>query len=300
MVVSMTGFREMATAEGFTLQGLLSAVVSEGGVDIEKNRPYGASPRQRADIYRPKRSAERAPIIVFYYGGGWTSGNRAAYAFVGAALAAQGYTTVIPDYRLYPEVVFPAFIDDAAAAYAWTAQTLGKTCKAARPVIVIGHSAGAYIAAMLALNRDVIGRNVSDPPSPTAWIGLAGPYAFDPTTWPSTKAIFAPAAGNSDAARPIAFARRAAPPALLLHGLDDATVKLYNSRDLSATLKSHLNSVESVEYSGIGHAGLVLALAKPLRWRAPVLRDIFAFLKAQGGATMLSANCPSSRADSRP
>ena len=263
-----------------------SALTSESGVDAEFGIAYGSNPRQKLDIYRADPAAEKAPIVIFYYGGSWREGDRATYKFVGTALAKRGYTTIIPDYRLFPEVQFPGFVDDGAKAYGWVgnnAARISRNSCGERPIIVIGHSAGAHTAAMLSLDRSYLDRHAKGARPPAAMIGLAGPYAFDPTTWPSTKEVFASARGNADWARPVAFVpRAAAPPTLLLHGGDDDTVKLYNTRDLAAAIKANGQQVRVVEYPGIGHVGLILSVSAPLRWRAPTLDDMVAFIDQQG------------------
>ena len=76
---------------------------------------YGDHPRQRLDLYAPKGEARTGlPVIVFFYGGSWNSGRRQDYAWVGQALAAQWFLVAVADYRLVPEVRFPAFIEDGA------------------------------------------------------------------------------------------------------------------------------------------------------------------------------------------
>ncbi len=270
---------------------VFSSLTSERGIGVERGVSFGPLSRHRLDIYRASQTSERRPIAIFFYGGGWTDGDRATYEFVGAALAARGVTTVIPDYRLYPEVTFPDFMDDAARAYAWVDRNIGAACGERRPILLIGHSAGAYIAALLALDRSYLSRLGRNMPPPAAMVGLAGPYSFDPTTWPTTKDIFARAAGRPDAARPVAFARSGAPPALLLHGLEDETVQLYNTRDLAAALKKTGNEVQTIEYPGIGHVGLVLAMSTPFRWRAPALDNMVDFIDRHGGDQLEGRTC---------
>ena len=259
-----------------TILAALSRAVSEGGVTIEAGQSYGQLPRQKLDVYRPDVGSESGPIALFLYGGSWQSGDRSIYAFAGSALAAQGITTVIPDYRLYPEVRFPDFVDDAALAYAWTARNLAAGC-APRPIVVIGHSAGAHIGALLTLDRSYLDRAGKFQPWPSAFIGLAGPYAFDPTIWPSTKEIFA-TARDPDRARPIAFAAGSAPPMLLIHGLDDDVVEPKASREFAAALSVKGALVEKKEIEGLGHVGVLKAIAKPFRSDAPVLKDIVQFI----------------------
>jgi acetyl esterase/lipase len=257
---------------------LLSSLVADRGIATETGIAYGPHPRQKLDVYRADPASETSAIVAFYYGGAWTSGDRATYQFVGAALAARGITTVVPDYRLYPEVRFPAFVDDAAKAYGWTAANLSRGCGRERPIIVVGHSAGAHTAALIALDRTYLTRNAPMARRPAALVGLAGPYSFDPTVWPSTKDIFATARDMPDRTRPVSFARADAPPSLLLQGRDDTTVKAHNTRDLAAALTRAGAAVKVTDYPGIGHVGLVLTIARPLRWRAPVLDDIVAFV----------------------
>ncbi|MGQ0674278.1 MAG: alpha/beta hydrolase [Hyphomicrobium sp.] len=267
------------TTSGGARSGLVafSRAVSEGGIAVRRNVAYDGGPRHRLDIYDPEASAPDGPIVLFLYGGSWRSGEKAMYGFVGSALAAHGFTTVIPDYRLYPEVQFPGFLDDAARAYAWVARELSHAGR--RPIVVMGHSAGAHMAALMVLDRRYLDKAGEGLPRPAALVGLAGPYAFDPTTWPSTKDVFA-SVETADTARPVTFAGPHAPPALLMHGLADDTVKLYNTRDLSAALRSSAVEVKEIELSGIGHFGIVSAMAWGLRWRAPVLEEVVKFVSA--------------------
>jgi acetyl esterase/lipase len=261
---------------------LYGELTAERDVVIEQGVAYGTHPRQRMDIYEPEpgSATRRRAIVMFYYGGSWTSGERAIYKFVGAALAKRGITTVIPDYRLFPEVRFPAFVGDAARAYAWVARNRAGGCGTRRPIYVMGHSAGAHIAALVALNPRHLADAGLDLPRPAGFIGMAGPYAFDPTTWATTKDIFAPAARMPDAARPLTFANARAPRTLLMHGTGDDVVEPYNSRDLFNALKTAGAAAHRIEYPGVGHVGLVLTLSSPFRWRADALQSIIDFIAA--------------------
>ncbi|KAB2911114.1 MAG: alpha/beta hydrolase [Hyphomicrobiaceae bacterium] len=262
-----------------SLPSLYSSIVADGGSTLVQGVPYGPLGRNLLDVYRPASGDRSGPIVLFLYGGGWRSGERSTYGFVGAALAARGITTVIPDYRLFPEVRFPSFVEDAARAYAWVDATLASAPGGRRPIVVIGHSAGAHIAALLALDTRYLGAAGPDLARPAGFVGLAGPYAFDATTYPSTAEIFTPAVGSQDA-RPLSFVSERAPPALLLHGTKDETVGLWNTRALAEALQARGRDARKIELEGIGHAGLVLAISRPLRWRAPVLREIVAFVTA--------------------
>ena len=147
-----------------------------------------------------------------------------------------------------------------------------------------------HTAALLSLDASYLDRHAPGIRRPSALIGLAGPYAFDPTTWASTKDVFASARSYPDRARPVAYATAAkAPPTLLLHGSDDTTVKLYNTHDLSAAIKAAGQKVSVIEYPGIGHVGLIMSISAPLRWRAPTLDDIVGFIEQQGAKPCAAA-----------
>lgn len=258
-----------------------SRLAADSGVTIARDVVFGTHSRDRLDIYQPSDRSGRGPIILFIHGGSWKSGDKGMYGFVGAALARRGFTTVLPNYRLFPDVMFPSFIEDAARAYAHAVRTIPNAKE--RGIVLMGHSAGAYIAAMLALDLRHLDRVDAALPPPAALIGLAGPYAFDPTTWPTTRDVFV-SAPSADAARPIAFVGAHAPPALLMHGLEDETVQLYNTRDFASALDRARIRVEKVELEGLGHFGIVQAFARGFRWRAPVLEKVVGFVQSQSAA----------------
>lgn len=252
---------------------IFSALVRDRNVVLEPARRFGPLPRHLADVWRPA-GAEAGPVAMFLYGGSWRSGLRSCYAFAGAAFAAKGITCVMPDYRLYPQVRFPAFNEDAALAYGWIVKEVAH----GRPVVVMGHSAGAHIAALLALDPRYVAEHAAGAPPPAGLVGISGPYSFDPTTWPTTAEIFA-TAPSADLARPVAYASPDAPPALLVHGGADEVVKPKNTHDLADALRAAGASVAVDMHARLGHAGTLLALSRPFRWRAPVLANIVHFVR---------------------
>jgi acetyl esterase/lipase len=271
----VAAFAEAGARQGsdLNLPGVLfNRLVSENA-SVRRGLAYGSLSRQKLDVYRPTPEMDRKAIVIFYYGGGWRRGERGMYRFVGAALAAQGFTTVIPDYRLYPQVGFPAFIEDAALAYVWAQHHLNADGQN-RPVVLMGHSAGGHIAALLAVDRHYL----ADAPPPAAVVGLAGPYSFDPTTWPRTSDIFRAAAAKPDTARPVAMVSAKTPPMFFARGGEDDVVAGFNAEDMTRALSAKGVLVENRLYPDLGHVGLVLALSRPFRWRAPVLADSVAFI----------------------
>ncbi|MGC8475970.1 MAG: alpha/beta hydrolase [Acetobacteraceae bacterium] len=233
---------------------------------------YGPGARGGIDLYRPA-DARRAPTILFFYGGGWEDGARAMYRFVGAALAARGVACAIPDYRLFPEVRFPAFMEDAAAALAWLA---------ARPwvdrarLLVMGHSAGAQIATLLALDPRY--RRAAGAPVPAGVIGLAGPYDFLPLRTPVLQRIFGPAETWPDS-QPVRFVHPDAPPMLLAAGARDRTVLPRNTRSLEAALRRVGAPVRARIYPGLGHRALIGGFAEGLAPLLPVRRAVLGFIR---------------------
>ena len=186
---------------------------------------------------------------------------------------------MIPDYRLHPDVLFPTFIEDAAASYAWTAERYSTP---QRPIIVMGHSAGAHMAAMLAFNPKYIAAAATPTPRmPAGLIGLAGPYAYDLTTWPSTRDLF-PAQQDPAPTIPANFVTADAPPTLLIHGGADDTVKLWNQQELAKRLQAMDVSVDAHVPEGVTHVGLVRSLAWPFRNRSPVTDQIVQFVRKRG------------------
>jgi acetyl esterase/lipase len=209
--------------------------------------------------------------VIFFYGGSWDSGSKADYLFVGQALAANGHTVVIPDYRLYPAVRFPAFVDDGARAVRWTIDHVG-----ADEVFVMGHSAGAHIALMLAVNTPYLAQAGVDRRKLGGAIGLSGPYDFLPLTSARLIEIFGGA--NNPEVEAITFARAPLPPALLIHGTADTTVYPRNSTNLAAAWRAAGAPVELKLYPEVGHIDVVAALSGLLSGRAPTRTDVLAWL----------------------
>ncbi|MDA0341939.1 MAG: alpha/beta hydrolase [Proteobacteria bacterium] len=250
----------------------------KNGYERETGIAYGDLGRQKLDIYRPSQPNGDDAIIVFIYGGSWRMGNRADYRFVAQPFAAAGYTTVIPDYRLYPQARFPDFVRDIAAALAWIQREMVGKGKPPR-IVLVGHSAGAHTAALLALDRRYLEAEGLSPDIIKGWVGLAGPYAFDPIKTKSTTAVFATVRDDVRQAQPLTFARGDAPPALLLHGSSDGTVYPWNSEMLEQAIKAKGGRVSYQPLDNIGHIAIVVSIAKPGLGGAPVLKEIATFIR---------------------
>jgi acetyl esterase/lipase len=262
---------------------VLNALIPTDGLAITRDVAYGSDPRQTLDIYTPKAAGPHSPVLVFFYGGTWRTGSKHDYLFAAQALASTGSIVIVPDYRVYPQVTFPAFLDDGAAATAWAIDHIARTPGHPRPVFVIGHSAGAYIAIMLALDRDYLARAGVSTADLAGAIGLSGPYDFLPLTRTDVKPIF-DVVPDMALTQPIHYARADAPPLLLLTGTADVTVGPYNTQHLADRIRALGGRVEDRYYPNVDHIDSVIALTALFRDKAPELADIAAFLSAQGAA----------------
>lgn len=247
-----------------------------GATKLVDGAAFGPDAMQTLDVWVPK-NARNARVLVFWYGGSWRFGNREDYGFVAKAFAARGFVVVLPDYRKSPPHPFPGFVQDGAAAVAWVQANIAKYGGDPARIGVSGHSAGAHVAAMVALDPQWLA-TAGAPGAVKAFVGFAGPYDFYPFApgGSAEKAFGRPA--DPAATQPITFARADAPTSLLLTGDADDVVQPRNSASLAAALKAKGAAVETRVYPGVGHVGLVLALSKPFRGKAPALNDAVVFL----------------------
>lgn len=246
------------------------------GQKIAEGLPYGDHDRHVLDIYAPVDAGEgQRPVVVFFYGGSWNSGTREGYHFAGRALAAQGFITVVPDYRLVPEVHFPGFVEDGADAVEWVRGNIAAHGGDPDRLVLMGHSAGAHIAAMLANDPQWLG---ADHDAVLGLVGLAGPYDFAPFDTEAAIEAFA-RWPRVEETQPVTHASESSPPALLLTGADDTIVKPRNSAALSTALEAAGIQAEMVSYSGVDHIDILIALSRPLRGRAPVLEETVSFVE---------------------
>lgn len=245
-----------------------------------RGQAYGAGLRQRLDVYAPPRGgkAQPAPVAVFFYGGSWDSGRRQDYNWVGRALASRGFVAVVADYRLYPEVRYPGFLEDGAQAVRWASDHARAFGGDPDRIVLVGHSAGAYNAVMLGLDGRYLRAAGVDPAKVRALAGLSGPYDFLPLDGPITRRIFGGAA-DLPATQPLAYVSKDSPAAFLATGDADTMVYPRNTTALARKFRAAGVPVEERHYAGVDHVRMVLALSRPLRGRAPVLDEMTGFLR---------------------
>ena len=251
---------------------------------LAHNTAFGPGPHQRLDVYAPRLAPKDEsgpwPVAMFFYGGSWDTGRRQDYNWVGRALAAKGFLTVVPDYGLYPEVRYPGFLEDGARAVRWAQDHADEFGGDPERIVLVGHSAGAYNAAMIALDRRYLAGAGVEARRIKALAGLSGPYDFLPLSDPIAIRTFGEAP-DLPGTQPLSFVRADAPPAFLATGDADTIVYPRNTRKLAARLREAGVVVEERRYAGVDHVRMVLALSPLFRRRTPVLAEMAAFLKAQ-------------------
>jgi acetyl esterase/lipase len=242
---------------------------------VAADQAFAFGPRGKLDVYAPigTQPAAKLPVIVFFYGGSWSMGKKQDYRFAGQALAAQGFLTVVPDYRLVQHARYPAFLEDGAAAVRWVRANAARFGGDPDRIVIAGHSAGAYNAAMLSFDPWWLG---PDRQAVKGMIGLSGLYDFLPLDAPVTRYTFRHVADPSST-QPVNFASSDDPPAMLLVGGRDGIVPPSNSTRMAERLSQAGVPVETRVYEGVGHLGIMSTVSTLFRGKAPVLRDMAQF-----------------------
>jgi acetyl esterase/lipase len=291
-------WRWMAAAALITTLGgckdvFFAAINSSGSprnVAIHRNLEFDGKNRLDLDVYAPANAAG-APVVVFFYGGSWESGKRRWYGYVGKTLADNGIVAVIPDYRKYPDVQFPDFVDDAANAVRWTRDHAPQFGGDPQRLYVMGHSAGGQIAALVACDPRYLIAAGMQTSELAGMIGLAGAYDFLPFVEEEPQIFGASEASQYDS-QPINFVSSRQPPLLLLQGKDDDEVEPRNAISMAAKARAAGSSVQLKLYPGVGHASIILSLARNHKTHAHTLEDILAFINEPHGAAADASAAP--------
>ncbi len=251
----------------------LLTIKAAGSHRVARGIAYIPGDHHKLDVYAPVAGNGPWPVIYFLYGGAWKMGNRAYYEFVARALAAEGFVVVVPDYRALPDVEYPVFIEDCAEGLRWVLREIASYGGDAGRLALMGHSAGAYNAVMLALDPRYGAMG-----SVRAVVGLSGPFDFFPFAVPITLRTFG-AADDPRSTQPIPLVTPNAPPMFLGHGSRDTLVGAHNTINLAAALRQAGVPVVERHYETLDHPGTLLALGGPAKRKAPVLSEVATFLK---------------------
>lgn len=258
------------------LAQLLNATIPRRGYRVIRDLGYGADPRHKLDLYVPSGLTTAAPVVLYFYGGSWQWGTKSTYRFLGQALASAGIIVAVADYRLYPQVKYPAFVEDSAEAFRFVRDHISEFNGDPALVFLAGHSAGAYNAMLLAADRRYLSDEERD--AIRGIIGIAGPYDFLPVKDPALIDMFG--GDNVLETQPIGYIDRKLCPMLLVHGSGDDTVHPRNVRRLAKKLREFGTEVETREFEGIGHIEVIVSLAPWFRGRTTLRDDIVRFVKS--------------------
>ena len=254
---------------------LLNSITPSGSYSLAKNVSYGEDARQALDIYEADDPKTGAPTLVFIHGGSWADGNKNLYKFVGEAFASEGYTIAIPNYRVYPNVIYPAFVEDTSAAIAFTAKKYPE-----RPILLIGHSAGAYNAMMVTVNPGYLkAQGIDVCKTLVATIGLAGPYGAFPLVEDPYPTIFPDRHTADDA--PVNLIKGPTPPVFLPIGDADTTVSDKHGRELAKRITARGGQAEFKLYPDLSHTDIAKVLSKYFDDDSALKADMLAFIEAQ-------------------
>lgn len=256
---------------------VLNLVVPRSGYHIIRDLAYGADPRQKLDLYVPDTGPAKMPVILFFYGGSWQSGSKDMYLALGQAFASRHIIVAIADYRLYPQIRYPTFLDDGADAFVYVRDHVADHGGDPGHLFLAGHSAGAYNAVMLAADRRYLQKAGANIGQICGVIGIAGPYNFLPLTDEHLIAMFGGA--RRPETQPINYIDGKRPPMFLAAGTADMTVSPRNSSDMAAKLRTFDSPVQLASYPEVGHIGIILSLAPGFRGRTSLRDDITHFVE---------------------
>jgi acetyl esterase/lipase len=257
---------------------VINLLVPRAGYRIHRGVAYGADPRQKLNVYVPSGLTAPAPVVLFFYGGGWQGGNRNDYLAFGQAFSSAGMVAAVADYRLYPQVKYPGFVEDSARALAFVRAQAAQYGGDPDRIFLAGHSAGAYNAVMVASEPKFLAAQGGNLNWIRGVIGIAGPYNFLPMSDPVYVDMFH-GTNNTDS-MPVHHVDGPRPPMLLISGSEDDTVSLSNTNDMSERLKRFGSDVKVIFYKGVGHVGVILSLVRGFRGLAPLRQDMIDFIRA--------------------
>lgn len=209
------------------------------GVVTLRDIPYAegveAHPRRVLDLYVPD-GARNYPLLMFVPGGGWVRESKGGIANIGMAFAERGVAVATVDYRLVPEVTYEGQVEDLARAFVWLRENMGEAQGDTSHIIVGGHSAGAHLVSMLAVNPQYLGALGHNASEISGVIAISGMYRFRQSVIGSGLVPNRPDA--VEAISPLTYLRPQAglPPFLLLYAGDEMADTRAQSEEFRAAL----------------------------------------------------------------
>lgn len=250
---------------------ILNTITPSSSYEKASNISYGPLERQSLDIYRAEKPRANAPVLLFIHGGSWEDGSKDIYKFLAEGFTSEGFDVVVPNYRLYPEAVYPQMIDDTALSIAFSAKQF-----AGRPLVIMGHSAGGYNVLMTGLNPAYLtkaGGNLCQ--SVAGIVSLSSPTGIIPLSEEPFITIFPDRFTKEDA--PLNNAEGISPPIFFGHGAEDKTVYPQNSERLAEKIVARGGMATVKVYEGMDHTGAVKVLSRHFDGESTLKDDIIKF-----------------------
>lgn len=252
---------------------LLNMITPSSTYSRTKGQAFGEGSRDKLDIYRAKNPKPDAPVLIFIHGGAWDRGSKTTYKFLAEGFTKSGYDIVVPNYRLYPNAIYPDFIEDNAKAVAFTAEQFPN-----RPIVLIGHSAGGYNVLMLALRDKFLAKfGVNLCETIKGVVSLSAPVGVIPLEGHPLIDIFPDRhAGDDGVLNSVA---EPTPPFFLGHGEEDSIVNPINSTLLAEKVTARGGRVVVKTYPGLQHIGPIKVLSRYFEKDSPLKSDILEFIE---------------------
>lgn len=213
-------------------QGAVSVVAD---IDYVPEAKYQDS-RDKLDLYLPD-GRRGFPVLLWLHGGALMHGDKDGSAHVGRRFAAAGIGTVVINYRLSPHVMHPAHIQDAATAFAWVRQHIAEYGGNPDAIFVAGHSAGAYLSAMLALDERYLATRQLQPSSIRGIVPVSGFFYVERVAPHRSKSVWGEDPAKWPEASPARYVRSSAPPILLIYADGDEEWRREQNEHMAAALK---------------------------------------------------------------
>ncbi|GGJ26501.1 alpha/beta hydrolase [Deinococcus roseus] len=241
---------------------------------IQRDLPYGENPRQKLDVYLPRHKGSH-PVLVFVHGGTWQKYKKEDFKFIGESFARADYVTVVINYRLYPEVQYPAFLQDTAKALRWVRDHVREHSGDPDRIFVMGHSAGGYNAAMTLTDPGFLQAEGLKATDFKGMIGIAGIYDIPPLD-----GVFPEDASRKEV-MPVYRVSGPLPPFLLISAGNDDLVMPENATRLARALQDNGTPVETATIPGLGHTDILATLVRRIAGNFQVREQILEFMEKQ-------------------
>jgi len=270
VAASLIGLVTLAACAPVTL---LNGITPSSSFSKAKNVSYGPLDRQKLDIYKSDKPRANSPVLVFIHGGSWEDGSKDIYKFLAEGFTSEGFDIVVPNYRLYPDAVYPQMLEDSAKAVSHVAQQFPD-----RPLVIMGHSAGAYNALMVSLDKNYLSaEGVSICERIAGVVSLAAPTGVYELKAEPLITIFPDRFQKDDA--PLAYVNAPSPKLFVMNGADDTTVGPKNAEQLAAKVKARGGEAELKIYDGVNHTQAVQFLSRHFDGKATLKADIISFVE---------------------